>query len=159
MQAARLFVKGFTPAEVARQLEVSRQAATVWYHAWEEQGRRGLQSAGRTGRPPKLSRMQRRQVEQALLKGAQANGFNSDLWTLSRVAQVIEQVTGVSYHPGHVWRLLRALGWSRQKPARRAAERDEGAIQSWIKEEWPRIKKAPAGNGPGSSSRTRAESR
>ena len=79
-----------------------------------------------------------------LLKGPKANGFGTELWTLARVAEVIEAVTGVSYHPGHVWRILREqLGWSRQRPARRAVERDEEAIEVWVKQRWPKIKKAP----------------
>jgi winged helix-turn-helix protein len=75
-----------------------------------------------------------------LRKGPEAFGFDTDLWTLARIAAVIEQLTGVGFHPGHVWRLLRRLGWSVQRPARRAAERDEAEIARWRAEEWPRIK-------------------
>lgn len=79
-----------------------------------------------------------------LLEGPLAAGFPTDLWTLTRVAQVIERHFGVKYHPGHVWRILRDLGWSPQKPERRARERDEEAIERWRKEDWPRIRKKPA---------------
>ena len=58
-------------------------------------------------------------VERALQKGPKANGYPTDLWTLARVAEVIEKTTGVTYHPGHVWKVLRRMGWSRQRPARR----------------------------------------
>jgi transposase len=81
------------------------------------------------------------------------------LWTLARVAEVIQRVTGVRYHPGHVWRLLRELGWTRQRPARRAVERDEEAIARWIKQDWPRVKKARDAAARGSSSRTNPVSR
>ena len=91
-------------------------------------------------------------------KGPKANGFPTELWTLARVADVIEQVTGVKYHPGHVWRVLRQMGWTRQRPARRAAERDDEAIEQWVNERWPRVKKTPGPEGRGSSSRTRAGS-
>jgi hypothetical protein len=96
-----------------------------------------------------------RAVDRALGKGPRTHGFPTDLWTLARVAAVIEAETGVAYHPGHVWKILRdQLGWSRQRPARRAVERDDDAIATWVAEDWPRIKRGPAGGGRGSSSRT-----
>ena len=97
-------------------------------------------------------------VERALEKGPKANGFPTDLWTLARVAEVIERVTGVKYHPGHVWRVLRQMGWSRQRPARRAIERDDEAIEQWVNERWPKVKKTPEPGVHGSSSKTRAGS-
>jgi transposase len=86
-------------------------------------------------------------------------GYSTELWTLRRVAEVIERTTGVAYHQGHVWRLLRGLGWSRQKPARQAAERNRDAIEAWVKERWPDLKRGPSESEPGSSSRTKAVSR
>jgi transposase len=54
------------------------------------------------------------------------------------VATVIERLTGVGYHPGHVWKLLRRrLHYRLQRPARRAVERDERAIVRWVAEDWP----------------------
>jgi transposase len=89
-----------------------------------------------------MSREQLVQVEGELLKGAEANGYPNDVWTLRRVAEVIERVTGVSYHPAHVWSILRhELRWSWQRPARRANERNDEAIQQWVKTRWPRLKK------------------
>ena len=77
-----------------------------------------------------------------MAKGAAANGYANDLWTLKRVAEVIERVTGVSYHPAHVWYLLRQdLKWSWQRPARRATERNDEAIHQWVKRRWPQLKK------------------
>lgn len=157
-RAAALFKQGEPPAEVARRLEVSRQSATDWFHAWQAGGIAALRAVP-TGRPPLLTDKELKQVEKALLEGAHSHGFGSDLWTLARVAEVIKRETGVSYHPGHVWRVLRAMGWSLQKPARRAAERDEEAIATWLKETWPEVKRGPSRRAPGSSSRTRAASR
>jgi transposase len=90
---------------------------------------------------------QRRKVERALLQGACAHGFDTDLWTLQRIAVVIERLTGVRHHPSHVWRILRGMGWRVERPARRASERDEEAIARWVAHDWPRIrqKRAPAG--------------
>jgi len=85
----------------------------------------------------------KRQLEQILLRGAPAAGFPTDLWTLARVTEVIERELGVTYHPGHVWRILTDMGWSCQKPEKRARERDEMAIARWRQEAWPRVEKKP----------------
>ena len=159
MRAATLFRTGFGPAEVARQLGVSCMSASRWYRAWQQEGVRGLRAAGRAGRRPQLDARQWRRVERALLKGPLAFGYGSELWTLERVAAVIEQVSGVRHHPGHVWRLLKGRDWTWQKPARRAVERDEEAIGHWVREEWPRVKGGPERSEPGSSSSIRAGSR
>jgi transposase len=160
LQAAELFAQGHTQAEVARALSVSRQSAHVWHARFTQGGVDGLRSRGPSGPDPKLSAAQLAKVEEALLAGAMANGFDTDLWTLERVAVVITQLTGVRYHPGHVWVILRRrLGWSLQRPERRASERDEEAILRWVAQEWPRIKKGPPRNRPGLSSSTNRPSR
>jgi transposase len=160
LQAAELFTQGRIQAEVAHQLGVSRQSAHVWHTAWQQGGVDALRSRGPTGPDPKLSAAQLAKVEQALLAGAMANGFATDLWTLERVAVVITQLTGIRYHPGHVWVILRhRLGWTLQRPERRASERDEEAITRWVAQEWPRIKRGPAQNRPGLSSSTNRPSR
>ncbi len=97
--------------------------------------------ARRLGRPTRLSARQLVRVEKALLRGPGAYGYATDLWTLPRIAEVIEQTTGVHYHPGHVWKLLRQMGWSLQRPATQAKERDETAIKRWKKATWSRLKK------------------
>jgi transposase len=87
---------------------------------------------------PRLSDAQLAAIDQALRQGARAHGFDTDHWTLARVRTVIEQLTGVGYHPGHVWKLLRhRLHYRLQRPARRAIERDERAIARWVAEDWP----------------------
>jgi transposase len=149
MRAADLFEQGVRPAEIARQLGVWHQIVSDWRAAWRRSGRDGLRAAGRAGRLPKLSREQLGEVETALAKGAEANGYRNGVWTLQRVAEVIERVTGVSYHPAHVWYILRTgLKWSWQRPARRATERNDEAIHQWVKKRWPQLKK-------GQSARTR----
>jgi transposase len=123
-----LFAAGVHQAEVARQLEVSAQAVSVWHARWKEGGTEGLHSRGPSGPAPRLSDAQLAQVERALLDGATAHGFVGELWTLDRAATVIERLTGVHHHPAWVWALLRyRLGWSVQRPRRRAAERDQAA--------------------------------
>jgi transposase len=142
-------------AEVARQLMVSAQAVSVWHARWQTGGTEALRSRGPSGPAPRLSDAQLATVEQALLDGATAHGFAGELWTLERVAVVIERLTGVQHHPAWVWALLRhRLGWSVQRPRRRAAERDEVAIERWVKERWPQILQTPNGAEPAWSSST-----
>src|SRR5260370_29183440 len=119
-QAARLFARGEWQGAVARTLGVTRVTAHHWYHAWDAKGRVGLKAAGRAGRKPQLSAPQLAKIEQALRAGPRAYGFSTDLWTLPRVAALIERLTRVRHHPGHVWRILRGLNWPLQRPAPRA---------------------------------------
>jgi transposase len=146
MRAADLFAASVCQAEIGRELGVSHQTVSDWHEVWVQGGKEALRGAGRAGRRPKLSAAQLVEVEQALMEGPRANGYSTELWTLVRVAEVIERVTGVTYHPGHVWRILHEqLGWTRQRPARQAVERDDEAIDRWVKERWPKVKKAPSG--------------
>lgn len=149
-----MFRQGKSQADVARELEVSRQSVSRWHADWLAGGTPALRAAGRAGRLPQLDGTDLRRVERRLEKGALDNGYPTDMWTLQRVAEVIETETGVAFHPGHVWRILREMGWSRQRPARRAVERDDEAIADWAKHEWPRIKKTPDDATPGSASKT-----
>jgi transposase len=138
MQAGALFAAGHSQAEVARQLGVARQNASRWHARWQVGGLNALRSAGPTGQAPRLSDAQLAAVDQALREGARAHGFDTDHWTLARIATVIQRLTGVTYHPGHVWKLLRRrLRWRLQRPARRAIERDEAAIARWVASDWP----------------------
>ncbi len=142
-EAAKLFESGATQAEVAHRLHVSRVSALRWYRAWRKGGRAALRPGRPLGRPVRLSEVQVVAVGRALLSGPLAAGYSTDIWTLPRMAAVIERQTGVRYHPGHVWRIVRQMGWSLQRPARRARERDEEAITGWKKQRWPRVKKTP----------------
>jgi transposase len=137
MQAGELFAAGHSQAEVARQLGVARQNVSRWHARWRQAGQEALRSAGPTGPDPRLSEAQRAAIDQALREGARAHGFDTDHWTLERITTVIQQLTGVGYHPGHTWKLLRRMGWRLQRPARRAVERDEQAIARWVAEDWP----------------------
>jgi transposase len=159
-RAAELFAQGHAQAEVARDLGVSRQSASRWHAGWQADGTQALASRGPTGRRPKITDQQLPAIEQALLEGALAHGFPTDVWTLDRIAVVIQNLTGVALSNPSVWRLLRnRLGWTVQRPERQAKERDEEAIQHWVAHEWPRIKKGRAPTRPGSSSLTNRASR
>jgi transposase len=156
MQAARLFAGSKTQAEVARVVGVSRESARRWFDQWRAQGIGALRGAGRAGRKPRLTTKQLRKVDAALRLGPAHHGFETNLWTLPRVAQVIERLTGVEYHPGHVWRLLRQMGWSLQRPTKRARERNEEGVLRWKAGRWSALKKKRADVRPGSSSKTKA---
>lgn len=145
MKAAALFEEGKSQADVARILKVSRQSVPpkAGYGSWKSQGEQGLKGAGRAGRKPKLSPPELKRLEQSLLRGPSVYGYATELWTLERIVSVIEKIFHVHYHPGHVWRILRELGWSCQRPQRQARERNEIAIQRWVRYKWPRIKKKP----------------
>jgi transposase len=138
MQAGALFAAGHSQAEAARTLGVARQNVSRWHAQWQAGGLQGVCSPGPTGHAPRLSETQLHVIDQALREGARAYGFDTDHWTLARVTSVIEQLTGVAYHRGHTWKLLRhRLHYRLQRPARRAIERDERAIARWVATDWP----------------------
>ena len=155
-RAARLLEKGFSQAEVARRVGVHRQSVNRWARTLEREGIGGLNKAGRAGRKPRLSAEDFAALEQGLAAGPQACGYPTALWTSQRVAHLIEQQSGVKYHPDHVCRILAKLRWSCQRPVGRALERNETAIARWKKRRWPEIKKKRAPKAVPSSSSMKA---
>lgn len=131
-------------AAVAREMGVNAGTVRRWARAFRAEGDAGLAAKPTPGRPPRLDAKQLRRLERLLLKGAKEAGFPTELWTCPRIAALIERDFGVSYHVDHIGRLLQGMGWSPQKPQKKAVERDEAEIQRWVKVEWPRIKKKPA---------------
>jgi transposase len=141
LRAAELFAAGVSQAEVARQLDVTRQSAHRWHARWKAGGTQALTSRGPTGYATRLTSQDLQRLAELLLAGASVHGFTGDLWTVSRITQLIAREFGVHYHPSHVWWLLRhRLGRSPQRPIRRARERDQAAIDRWVATDWPRIK-------------------
>ena len=140
-RAVELMEHGYGNATIAGLLGTSTVSVWRWRKAYRHRGDAALSAKPIAGRPPRLSARQRRSLVRRLLKGAMAEGFASDLWTCPRIAQVIEERYGVRYHVDHVPRLLAGLGFSCQKPERQARERDEEAVQRWVRHDWPRIKK------------------
>ena len=139
--ALRLLELGYGPTEVGRILQAHRRTV----HRWREEARRGgpeaLKAKHHPGPTPKLTVSEKARLARILLEGAPASGYATQLWTGRRVVEVIRRTFGVSYHPHHVPRILHELGWSCQKPQRKARERDEQAIGRWLKRDWARIKK------------------
>jgi transposase len=147
--AVQLLESGYTLAAVAQQIGAAVSSVFRWRQAYRRRGGRGLNAKPAPGRPPRLSPAQKRHLVRLLTRGPLHAGHRTELWTLPRVAALIQHEFGVRYHPAHVWKVLTALGWSCQKPERRAVERDEPAIARWTQAEWPRIKKRrPPGRPP-----------
>jgi putative transposase len=120
---ADLLTQGRPPVEVARMIGVNRRSVRRWKAACRKKGRQALEARPASGRPPKLPAPLTRRLERELLRSVKSAGFATDLWTCPRVAWLIEQRFSVHYHVDHIGRLLHSLGWSPQKPARRAIER------------------------------------
>ncbi|MGH6893863.1 MAG: winged helix-turn-helix domain-containing protein [Dongiaceae bacterium] len=153
-QALRLLDEEYSLNEVGRMVGCAPSSVMRWRNARARGGSQALKVVPTPGRPAALSHRDRQRVVQRLLKGAMANGFTTELWTLSRVGTVINQCCRIRFHRSHVARLLHELGFSCQKPERRALERDEARIEQWKRKDWPRVKKTLRGWVPTSSLRT-----
>ena len=140
-RAIQLLNQGKGPSEVARAVKASTSSVWRWREAHRTEGWEGLRSRPVPGRPSRLSLAQKEELLGILERGPAAAGYKTDLWTLKRVAEVIWRRFRVRYSPCHVWTILRKLGWSCQKPERRARERNEEEIARWRRECWPHIKK------------------
>lgn len=141
VRAGRLMLAGKTPAEAAQAVGVSRQTAYTWKARLSEGGIEALRGMTH-GRPAQLDGRQLQGLRTALIQGAMAHEFGTELWTLKRVSILIERLYGVRFSQVHVWRLLGALGFSPQKPERRAMERNEAAVATWKRKTWPALKKS-----------------
>jgi transposase len=157
LTAYKLFDQGLNNSEIGRRLKICNQSVSRWRKESANGGADALRAAGRAGRKPLLTDQHKQQLTKHLLDGPEKLGYETPLWTCERVAHLIEQEFGVRYHAGHVWKLLRQLGWSPQRPVGRALERNEEGIAEWKKKTWPAIKKKPTSKGVRSSSSTKAD--
>ena len=153
MRAGRLLLRGVAQAEVARRVSVSRTTVSVWNEQLDAGGLLALKRRPR-GRPSGLDAQQKVELVRLLKEGALAHGFATELWTLRRVGQLIEEKFGRRYSESQVWRILVGLGFSSQRPSSRALERDEAAIRRWKRKRWPALKKTPENKAGSSSSST-----
>ena len=143
VRAARLLQKGKTPAEIARDVGVARQTVYTWKALFDEGGIDALREVRLRGRPARLDAVQLEQLRRAILEKPTEHGFGTDLWTLKRVGVVIKRLHGVQYSETQIWRILGALGFSPQKPDKRALERNEDVVRNWKRNTWPALKKKP----------------
>ena len=142
-KAIALLQRGHRVNETARLVGVTPGAITQWRQAYEQQGEAFFEAHRPPGRVCCLSEKQIDRLKKQLLKGARQNGYRTELWTLRRIAEVIEKHFGITYDPSSVWHILQRMGWSCQKPEKRARERDQEALAGWRQNGWPRIKKSP----------------
>jgi transposase len=140
MEAARLFAAGQTRAQAARTLKVSWRAAHTWYQDWQQGGVVALKATAKPGPKPKFGDEEVARLEKQLRRGPKAHGYENELWNLPRVGRLVHELFGKKASPSEVWRLLRRLRWSPQKPVRRARERKEDQIKAWKEETWPQLK-------------------
>jgi len=137
--------------EIARRIGCHASSVMRWRNALHFGGQDALKAKPAPGRPPRLTLKQKKRLVRLLTQGAMAHGYRTELWTTQRIADLIERRLRVRYHRNHVGKLLHQIGWSHQKPERRAVERDEAAIAEWKQSVWPRVKKTPQGWQPISS--------
>lgn len=136
---------GMAQADVARKYGVSPASVSRWNKLLKERGKKALRRANPPGKSPALDEAQVRALERILLRGAQAYGYEADVWTLPRLSEVVKKEFGVKLDQSNVRRMLVRRGFSWQRPARRANERNEAAIKRWVKDEWPKIAKKGRG--------------
>jgi transposase len=141
LRAAELLRERRSSAEIVQLLGVSLSSIKRWKKAWLTGGKEALRAKPNPRHERRLSSDQQQQLIAMLRAGALAAGFSSELWTCPRVAELVRQKFGISYHPDHLGRILHDLGFTPQKPRTVASQRDEAAITKWRRYVWPRIKK------------------
>jgi transposase len=137
-QAVRAVAGGEKRKTVAKVLGVHYKTVARWVRGARKPG--GVAAKAPPRPEPGLSDADLRTLEGLLAKGAKAHGWHNELWTAARVARLIGKEFGLDYHPEHVRKILkRRLGWTSQKPRRRARERDDKEVARWVGDEFPRI--------------------
>jgi transposase len=144
VRAGRMLLAGKTPAQAAAAVGVARQTVYTWKAMLDEGGIDALRNMPTRGRPARLDDGQLQALVGVLLKSPTEHGFGTELWTLKRVGVVVQRMFGVEFSLSQIWRILGGLGFSVQKPERRALERDEDAVQTWKRKTWPALKKKPS---------------
>ncbi len=140
-EAGRMFKKRAAQAEVAKKFGVSPAAACKWHTAWDAKGLSGLASKGPPGFASALDEKKKLTFKKAVLQGPLSHGYGTDLWTLNRLVEVLKKTTKVSFGPVRTWQVVRALGFTPQKPKLKDVERDEKAIADWKARRLPGLKK------------------
>lgn len=143
LKAARMLLAGKGCAEVALAVGVARQTVYTWKRLLDEGGIDALRAVPERGRPAQLDEQQLAALRAKLLQSPTSQGFGTELWTLKRVGAVIERLHGVRFGQTQIWRILGSLGFSPQKPEKRAIERNDEAVRSWKRSTWPALKKKP----------------
>lgn len=141
LRAWELYEQGWSQVDIAEALGATQGAVSQWITRAKAEGVEALAARKAPGAAPKLTPKQKAAIPALLLKGAESFGYRGDLWTRARIAEVIEREYGHRYSDSQIGRLLKEWGWTLQKPAKRAKQRDEAKVQRWKDETWPLIKK------------------
>ena len=144
VRAGRLLQKGKKPAQIALDVGVARQTVYTWKTIFDEGGIDALRAVPLRGRPAQLDAAQLDEVRRAVLQNPTEHGFGTELWTLKRVGVVIKRMHGIKFNQTQIWRILGSLGFSPQKPDKRAIERNEDVVRNWKRNKWPALKKKPS---------------
>lgn len=141
LRAAKMFEKGFSQAEVSKKLKVTPTAVCQWWQVWENKGADALKSKGHPGFESKLTDKKRKAFKKAILKGPDAFGYETSLWTLPRLKAVMKKVNKLEFSEVWIWKIVRDLGFTPQKPQVKAKQRDEKKIKQWKEKTLPDLKK------------------
>lgn len=156
LKAGELFAdKQLSQADIARELDVSTATMSNWHKTWVNGGMNALSAKPHPGPGRSITVAEQQKLLEAVNLGSLHWGFSTEGWTSKRIAEICQRVTGVSYHPDHIRKLMRALGYSPQKPQKKALERDEALIQTWLETTQPELVKKGRKMGPPSSTRTK----
>lgn len=139
LKAGELFEAGQSRAQVAAQCGVTWRSAHEWHRAWRSGGSGALKATTKPGPALKFSEEDVAVLEKELRRGPVAHGYENELWTLPRVGRLVTETFGKQASSSEVWRLLRRMRWSPQKPKRQARERNEEKIAEWKEKKWPQL--------------------
>lgn len=140
-RAVARVLAGQTQAAVAQAFGVHTVTVAKWMARHRAEGEAGLAAKPTPGRPRFLTERQDRQVQQWLARKPTDFGFRTNLWTARRVAELIRRKFGVAFHRDYLRTWLAKRGYSPQRPAKKARQRNDEAIAGWVKTDWPRIQK------------------
>ena len=148
VQGVLMSLEGHRTSDIADQLKVHRSTVPLWIEHWNRYGEEGLWEGQRSGRPAGLNERQRHELRDILDRGPVAYGLETGIWTSPLVAQIIRDEFEQNYHPGHVRKLLRRLGYSVQRPTTNLVQADLQQKRKWVRSTYPNLKKTPKSKGP-----------
>jgi transposase len=147
LQGILMSLDGLTVSEIAQRLRVHRSTVPLWIDHWNQYGEEGLLEGQRPGRPGGLKPEHREKLADILDSGPVAYGLETGIWTAPLIRQILQQEFGLTYHPGHVRKLLKQLGYSRQRPTTRLIQADLAQKRKWVRYTYPNLKKTPKPKG------------
>jgi len=143
LHAIMLSIEKHTSGDIAGLLKVNRTNVPIWINNWNEYGADGLLEGHRSGRQSRLSPEDKVKLGDIIESGPVACGLNTGVWTSKIITQIIDEEFGIGFHPGHVRKLLKEIGFSVQRPTYKLVNADEKKKNKWIRYTYPNLKKTP----------------